>query len=285
MRVIVCIKQIGCICHPVAMDRRGGDVDPEKIVYMLNPYDELAMEEAIRIKDRFPGTEVVALTMGPPRAEEALRYAFSFGADKMIRVNSANLNPWSTSSVLAKAIDRLGYDIILCGKKAIDSNDNVVGSFLAESLDIGHVTGIVKLDLFPGRNEAIVERAVGRGDREVIECGLPALFTVEKGINEPRYPTLPDRLRAEKADVERMEMTSPDVEADLEHVPDQSGSFSPPRPKPKKVFTPDSGLSAAERRRLMMSGGKTAKKGDLIEGAPDKVAEIIMNILIQEKMV
>jgi electron transfer flavoprotein beta subunit len=285
MKVIVCIKQIGYICHPIAIDRRGGDVDPGKIVYMLNPYDELAMEEAIRIKDRFHGTEVVVLTMGPPRAEEALRYAFSFGADKMIRINSANLNPWHTSSVLAKAIDRLGYDIILCGKKAIDSNENMVGSFLAESLDIGQVTGIVKLDVFPDKKEAIAERSVGRGDREVIECGLPALFTVEKGINEPRYPTLPNRLRAEKADVERMEMASPGMEFDLNLGSNQSVNFSPPRPKPKKVFTPDSGLSAGERRRLLMYGGRKAKEGNLIEGAPDKAAEVIMNILIQEKMV
>jgi electron transfer flavoprotein beta subunit len=285
MKVIVCIKQIGYICHPIAIDRRGGDVDPGKIVYMLNPYDELAMEEAIRIKDRFQGTEVVVLTMGPPRAEEALRYAFSFGADKMIRIDSANLNPWHTSSVLAKAIDRLGYDIILCGKKAIDSNDSMVGSFIAESLDIAQVTAVVKLDVFPDKKEAIVERSVGRGDREVIECGLPALFTVEKGINDPRYPTLPNRLRSETADVERMEMASLGMEFDLDLGSNQSINFSPPRPKPKKVFSPDSGLSAGERRRLLMSGGKKAKEGDLIEGAPDKAAEVIMNILIQEKMV
>jgi electron transfer flavoprotein beta subunit len=285
MRVIVCIKQTGYICHPIAVNRKGGDIDPEKIVYMLNPYDELAMEEAIRIKERFPGTVISALTLGPPRAEKALRYAFSLGADKMIRIEGQDLDPMATSTVLAKAIGRLEYDIILCGKKAIDSNDNMVGSFVAELLDIGQVTGVVKLDVFPEMGKAIVERSIGRGDREVIECSLPALFTVEKGLNDPRYPTLPNRLRAEKEDIERIEMAAVDMAFDFKPCLDKFTSLSPPRRKPKKVFSPDSRLSASEKRRLMMSGSRTSKTGDLIEGAPDEVARIIMKVLVQEKIV
>ena len=91
MRIVVCIKQVGYICHPIAMTHMGGEIDPEKMVHMLNPFDEFAMEEAIRIKARFPGTEVVAVTLGPPLSEDALRYAFSFGADKMIRVDGQDL--------------------------------------------------------------------------------------------------------------------------------------------------------------------------------------------------
>lgn len=286
MRIIVCVKQTGYICHPVGVECKGREIDSEKIVYMLNPYDEVAMEEAIRIKERFPGTEVIALTLGTPRAEAALRYAFSFGADKMIRVNGQTSDPWTTSSVLAKAIGSLEYDIILCGKKAIDSNDSMVGSFLAEFLDIGQVTGIVKLDIFQEKGKALVERSVGRGDREAIECTLPALFTVEKGMNDPRYPTLPNRLRAEKQEIELIEMDSLNMEFSLE--PDLFGltSLSPPRPKPKKVFTPESQLPASERRRLIMSGGnKIAKKGELIGGTPDEVAKIIIDVLVRGKIV
>lgn len=286
MRIIVCIKQTGCICHPIAIERRGGEIDHDKMVYMINPCDEAAMEEAIRIKERVPGTEVIALTLGPPRAEEALRYAFAFGADKMIHVIGETHDSLSTATVLAKIIGDLDFDIILCGKKAIDSNAGMVGSFIAGLLDIGHTTGIVKLDVLNEEKKAIVERSIGRGDREQIECMLPALFTVERGINDPRYPTLPNRLRSEKEGIERIEMASLNVRLDHGSGSGGSTTLSPPRPKPKKAFTPDSRLSASERRRLLMSGGgKTVKKGELIQGTPEETAKTIVDVLVREKIV
>lgn len=284
MRVIVCVKQICYVYHPIAIDSPGSDIDPEKMVYMLNPYDEVAMEEAMKIKERLAGSEVVVLTAGPHRTEGALRYAFAFGADKMIRINCQYPDPWATSLVLAETIRGLEYDIILCGKKAIDTNDITVGSFLAELLDIAQVSGIVRLDVLPDMKKAIVERYLGKGDREVMECNLPALFTVEKSMNDPRYPTLPNRLQAERQRVERIEPTSLDInpkEPDLSKFT----RFTPPRPKPKKLFTPDSYLSASERRRLIMSGGLAHERSNLLEGAPEDIARKIVDILIQEKIV
>ncbi len=286
MRIVVCIKQIGHICHPIGIDRKGGVIEPEKMIYMLNPYDEVAMEEAIRIKEKFPGTEVIALTLGPSRSEEVLRYSSALGADSMIRVNGDPTDPRTTATLLAKVIADMGCDIILCGKKAMDTNGGMVGSFLAEILDIGQTTGILKLYVDPKKRTALVERSIGRGDRELIECSLPALFTVERGMNEPRYPTLPHRLRSEKQKITRIEANSLTVAFDTESGLGGLPTLDPPRPKPKKVFTPDSQLSASERMRLIMSGGgRAAKKGDLIEGAPEKAAEAIMSVLIQEKMV
>jgi electron transfer flavoprotein beta subunit len=285
MRVIVCIKQIGFIYHPIAIDSTNGDVDPEKMVYILNPYDEVAMEEAMRIKERFVGSEIIVITAGLPRTEEALRYAFAFGADKMIRIDCQNLDPWATSSVLAETIKGLNYDIILCGKKAIDTNDNQVGTFVAELLDITQVSGIVRLDVVPESKKAIVERYLGKGDREAIECDLPALFTVEKSMNDPRYPKLPDRLRAEKQEIEIVETTSFSTHFDVKLNLSESASLTPPRPRPKKVFTPDSHLSANERRRLIMLGGIADKKGDVLQGAPEDIAKKIVSILIEEKFI
>jgi electron transfer flavoprotein beta subunit len=285
MKIIVCIKQVAFICHPIAIDRKGGDIDREKVVYMLNPYDEAAVEEAIRIKERAVDAEIILLTLGPPRAEEALRYAFSMGADSMIRIDGDIADPFTVSFILKSVIKKMGFDIILCGKKAIDSNDCMVGTFLAESLNIAHVAGILKLDVFPEEKLALAERTLGRGDREVVDCSLPALFSVELGINSPRYPTLPNRFKADKKKIEVIEMSSIDVGLSKNTGLGRLTNLSPPRPRPKKIFTPDSSLSAAERRRLMMSGGKTTKKGDLIEGEPDKVAETILNVLIQEKIV
>jgi electron transfer flavoprotein beta subunit len=285
MRIIVCIKQVANICHPIAIDRKGGDIDPEKVVYMLNPYDEAAVEEAIRIKERYPDAEITLLTLGPARAEKALRYAFSMGADSMIRIDGDIADPFTVSFVLSRIIKQRGFDLILCGKRAIDTNDCMVGTFLAESLNIAHVAGILRLDVFPEEGLALAERTLGRGDREVMDCSLPALFSVELGINGPRYPTLPNRFKADKERIAVIDMSSIDVALSKNTNLGKLTDLSPPRPRPKKVFTPDSNLSAAERRRLMMSGGKTTKKGDLIEGDPDKVAEAIMNVLVQEKII
>jgi len=284
MRVIVCIKQICYVYHPIAIDSSGRDIDPEKMVYMLNPYDEVAMEEAMKIKERFAGSEVIVITAGPPRTEEALRYAFAFGADRMIRIDCQNLDPWTTSLILAETIRDLKYDIILCGKKAIDTNDNQVGSFVAEILEIAQVSGIVRMEVLPDMKKVIVERYLGKGDREAVECDLPALFTVEKTLNDPRYPTLPNRLRAEKEKIESIEATALNIHVDVEMDLREFASLAPPRPKPKKVFTPDSHLSASERRRLIMSGGVTEKKSNLFEGAPEDIAKRIVNILIKEKI-
>ena len=134
-------------------------------------------------------------------------------------------------------------------------------------------------------NKVIVERYLGKGDREEAECDLPALFSVEKSMNDPRYPTLPNRLRAEKQVIERIEATSLGLRFDVKMGLSKFASFTPPRPKPKKVFTPGSHLSANERKRLIMSGGVAEKKSDLLEGAPEDVAEKIVDILVQEKIV
>jgi len=285
MRVIVCIKQIGYVYHPIAIDSPGGSIDPEKIVYMLNPYDEVALEEAVRIKEKFPGSEVTVITAGPPQVNKTLRYAFAFGADRMIRIHCRKLAPWATSLVLAAVIKDLEYDLILCGKKAIDTNDNQVGSSIAELLNIAQVSGIVGLEVSPQREKAIVERYLGKGDRDVIECNLPALFTVEKTMNDPRYPTVPNRLMAERQEIHEIEAESLDVNFDSEVDLTEFMSLSPPRPRPKKVFTPDSKLSATERMKMIMSGGMVAKKSDLLKGPPERLADQIIEILIQEKII
>ena len=284
IRIVVCLKQVGYIYHPIGIDAPGGTIDREKMVYLLNPYDEFALEESLKIKESFPGSEVILITVGPPRTAETLRYAFSFGADKMIRVQCENLDVWSTALLLAEVIRKLKFDLILCGKKAIDTNGGQVGSFVAECLKIPQVSGIVGLELSPQGGKAIVERYLGKGDREVVECDLPALFTVERSMNDPRYPTVRNRLLAERLEVEEINAKSLNINMDPGMSLSKCMRLSPPRPKPKKVFTPDSRLSARERMQFIMSGGMAGKNSDLFEGPPEEMADKIMEVLIQEKI-
>jgi electron transfer flavoprotein beta subunit len=225
------------------------------------------------------------MTVGPPASEEMLRYSFALGGDRMIRVDSESDDPWSISVILAEAMKDLNYDIVLCGKKAIDNNAGLVGSFLADLLNIPHVSRIVRLELSPQEKKAVVHRSLGRGDRQVLECSLPALFTAEKGLNDPRYPSLPNRLSAKKAEIEVIELSSLGLSTDDEMNMVQYMTVSLPRPKPKKVFTPDSNLSASERMRLLMTGQKTEEKAGLVEGNPGDIAGKVVEVLIQEKVV
>jgi len=288
MRIVVCIKQVGYIYHPAAIDLSTGHIDREKMVFMLNPYDEVAVEEGIKIKESFSDCELIMITAGSLETERALRYAFAMGGgrkDRMIRINYEGFDPWETSLVLAAVIRRLEFDLILCGKKAIDNNSSEVGTFIAELIDIPQVSGIVKLNLLPEARKAIVEKYLGKGDREEIECHLPALFTVEMGLNDPRYPSVPNRILAEKMEVEEIDPISLGFRIDREEGLTRVKKFSPPRPKTKKIFTPDSSLSPFERLYLVMSGGAMKKEGsNIFEGTVDQLAENIVKFLVQNKL-
>jgi electron transfer flavoprotein beta subunit len=285
MKVVVCIKQVRYVYGDLPLRGIRNEIDPEKVVHMINPYDEIAVEEAARIKERYNDCEVVLITVGPPASEESLRYSFALGGDRMIRVNCGSGDPWCISVILAEVIKDLNYDIVLCGKKAIDSNAGLVGSFIAELLNIPQVSAIINLELLPQQKKAVADRYLGRGDRQVVECSLPALFTVEKGLNDPRYPSLPNRLSAEREDIEVIEPASLGFSTDNDMDLTRYMTLSPPRPKPRKIFTPESNLSASERMRLLMSGGMTEKKSGLLKGNPEDIAGKVVEILIQEKVV
>ncbi|MBU1052757.1 MAG: electron transfer flavoprotein subunit beta/FixA family protein [Proteobacteria bacterium] len=287
MKIIVCVKQIGYIYDPTAINLATGEIDPEKMVSMLNPYDEIAVEEAIKIKESENDCEVIAITAGGPEGDNALKYSFAMGADRMIRLDYENTDPSLISLFLAKAIEKIGYDMVLCGKKSMDSNGGQVGSFLAERLHIPQVSGIVSLKLSLNDKKAVVERYLGKGDREELECDLPALFTTEMGLNDPRYPALPGRLLADKTNIEILDINSLGDSSDKAVGLTDILKFSQPRPKTRKTFSPDSNLSATDRLKLMMSGGGAKPKEDsnVLEGSADELSGHILKYLIQEQII
>jgi electron transfer flavoprotein beta subunit len=284
MKVVVCIKQVRYVYGDLPLHGIRNEIDPEKVVLMINPYDEIAVEEAARIKERYDGCEIILVTVGPRASEESLRYSYAIGGDRMIRVDFESDDPWSISAILAEVIKDLNYDVILCGKKAIDTNAGLVGSFIAESLKIPQVSRIVRLELLPEENKAVADRYLGRGDRQVVECGLPALFTVEKGLNDPRYPSLRNKFSAEREVIEVIETASLGFSSDNGMDMTRNLTLSPPRPRPRKIFTPESNLSASERMRLLMRGHRAEKTAGLIEGNPEDIAGKVAEILIQERV-
>jgi electron transfer flavoprotein beta subunit len=203
MKIIVCLKLVpdseaSIVVRP---DRRG--IEEKGLTYVMNPYDEYAVEAALQIKERHGG-EVTVLTVGPSETEKALRSALAMGADTALRLwDDAFVNSDSgvTAAILARGLEGMEYDLILCGKQAIDDDCAAVGPALAERLGLPQATVITELEIDPESGKARVHREVD-GGTEVLDIALPALFTAQKGLNEPRYPPLRGMMAAKKVEIE-----------------------------------------------------------------------------------
>jgi electron transfer flavoprotein beta subunit len=201
MNIIVCIKQV-----PETTDVR---INPETntliregVKSIINPFDVYAIEEGVRLKERFGG-KVTIVTMGPPQAEAVLREAISLGADEGVLVCDrafAGSDTWATSYTLSGAIKKLGaFDLIICGKQASDGDTAQVGPGISTHLDIPQVTYVKKVE-DASEKSMRVERMMEEG-YEVIDTPLPALLTVVKEINEPRLPSLKGMMKAKSAKI------------------------------------------------------------------------------------
>lgn len=201
MDIIVCIKQVPDT-KDVRLDPETNTMAREGVESIMNPFDRHALEEAVRIKEELGGT-VIALSMGPPQAEAVLREAISCGADEGVLVSDrafAGADTWATSYTLARAVVTLGnFDLILCGKQAIDGDTAQVGPGMASQLKLPYVTCVQKLRTMD-ETGLVVERMMDDG-YDVVRLPLPALLTVVKDINEPRVPSLKGKMRAKKAEI------------------------------------------------------------------------------------
>ncbi len=204
MRVIVCIKQVPETTR-IEIDPETNTLVREGVESALNPLDLFALEEALRIRERLGGT-VLALSMGPPQAEAVLREAIALGVDEGVVLSGRELagsDTWSTSYALACAVRALGaFDLILCGKQAIDGDTAQVGPELAVHLGLPQATCVRRVrELTP--ESAIVERLTDRG-YEVLRVPLPAVITAVKDLNEPRRPNLEDVYRSRFAELRQL---------------------------------------------------------------------------------
>ncbi len=203
MHAIVCIKQVPDTTD-VKVNPETGTLIREGVPSIVNPFDTYAIEEALRLREKFGG-KVTVISMGPPQAKEALKEAIAMGADQAILLSDrafAGSDTWATAYTLANAIRKIGdFDVILCGKQAIDGDTGQVGPGIARQLDIEQLTYVFKIQEIDFQAKRIrVERLLEEG-REVVETRLPALLTVVKDINQPRYPTIMGIRRATRTEI------------------------------------------------------------------------------------
>ena len=189
MKIVVCIKQVPDT-NEVKINQETGTLIRDGVKSIMNPDDKNALESALQLKDKY-GASVAVLSMGPPQAKEILREALSMGADEVFLISDRKFggsDTWATATIIASAIEKIGdYDIILCGRQAIDGDTAQVGPEIAEFLDIAQITYVKEIDL--DRNVLKVKRFTENGDY-TYEVKTPVLLTAIKELNTPRYPTV-----------------------------------------------------------------------------------------------
>lgn len=257
MKIAVCLKQVPATDSRIKPSGDGKAVDLTGIEWVVNPYDEFALEEALRLKEKYPG-EVVVLSIGGDKVEEAMRSALALGADRAVVLKDpafVNAEPLAIAEALAAMAKRESPDLVLCGKQGVDHDRMAVPAMLAEKLDWPQATVVVKLEMGADGKTAHAEREV-EGGHEEIEIALPAVIAAQKGLNEPRYANLKGIMAAKK--------------------------------KPVTVVTAQElGLSAATNpvEVLEVSQPSQARKNRMLSGDPAQQVEELIRILRTEEKI
>ena len=197
MEIIVLLKQVPATESFIGIADDGVSIKTEDIKWVINPYDEFAVEEALRIRSAHGGT-VTIISAGPERSVEAIRTALAMGADKGVLIKSPaadNCDGLGIARILAAALKNIEFDLIIAGQRAVDDDNFQVGTAVAEFLSIPNISLVIKEEIADGKIRCC--RTV-EGGTVVLEAPLPALFTTQKGLNEPRYASLPGIMKAKR---------------------------------------------------------------------------------------
>lgn len=211
----MCVKQVPDTEAPIRIRPDRSGIDEGGLNLVVNYYDEHGTEAGLRLREQFGGT-VTLISVQPERAKEALRTGLAMGADEALLIWDpvlAGADHLTVAQVLAAAIRTLPHDVVICGKLSTDDNAGIVGSALAEYLDLPQATAIAKLEVDATGSTAVVHREV-EGGEEVLEVRLPAVLTVERNLNEPRYPSLPGIMKAKRKEIKTMTLSALGLEAD-----------------------------------------------------------------------
>ncbi len=256
MDIIVCVKHVPETAEvDIKIDAKGRTIDKGGLVFDINEWDDYALEEAIQIKEKFGGS-VTAITVGSEAADGTLRKCLARGADAGIRITDTKFDgsdSYATAKILHSTIKDLPHDVILTGAQASDDGYGSVGQMLAQLLGIPHATMVSKLDL--EGETAIVNRELEGGLQEVIQVRLPALLTIQTGINEPRYVSIMGIRKAMQKEIRMVDMSTTGL---TEDEVGESGSWI----RVEKLYVPP-----------------VEKQAEFLKGTPEEIASRVTELL------
>jgi len=232
MKIAVCVSHVPDTATKVNVGSDGKTIDPNGVTYVVNPYDEFAIEEALKIKEA-EGGEVVAISVGPDANKETLRKALAMGADSAVLLKDENQrDSIGVAKALADEIKAQDAKLVFFGKQSVDYDNSITGQVTAELLGYNCVTVVVDLKI---EGEKVTAESEIEGGREVVETSLPVIITAQKGLNEPRYASLKGIMQAKKKTIE--EKTPSAYENKVEVI----AMKKPPAKQPGKILGEDAG--------------------------------------------
>jgi len=287
LTILACVTSIVDTQEPVEAERGVLKLDEAALPHILNPADSNALEAALGLRDCCVDSRVVAISMGPPSQEEALREAIAQGADEVARLWDdafAGSDCLGTARILAAAAVKVGADVIMCGELSLDGGGGLVGAQLTELLGLPMVDKVATIGFTAEGDGLLTERRIGGGYRIVERTPLPALMTMATGANVPRYPTLRSRLQARSASIPCWGIA--ELELDRTAVGEAAATLRTtalrrPPPDPHGLVDPGSDLPPEERWMMAISGGVRERESALLEGSPDELAERLVRRLKQ----
>ncbi len=260
MHVVICVKQVPDTETKIRV--KDGQVDHSETKYVVNPYDEYAIEEGLRTKERLGEGKITLVSMGPERTKDALKSGLAVGADEAIHLLDdafEGSDPYATALVLSKALQKIDYDIVFCGKQGVDEDHAQVGIILAELLDIPHVSVVTRLEISDDRKSILAHREV-EGGHEVVAAPLPAVITAQKGLNEPRYASIKGIMAVKKKVIP--EWNAEEIGVDTESVGAKSARIAftevtlPPERAGGRIFDEDPVQDAIKVAHLLRDEAK-----------------------------
>ncbi len=254
MKIGVLLKQVPDTETKIRIKGDATGIEIDGVKFIVSPYDEFAIEEAIKTKEKNAGSEVVAISLGPVKAVDSIRTALAMGADKGIHIDDEGQvsDSYVTAKVLAAVIKEQGLDVVFTGKQSIDGDMGQVSQAIAEFLDWPQVTILEKIDFIPGK--AVATRRVSGGAKEIYEVELPALFACEKGLNTPRYASLPNIMKAKTKPIQNLKISA--LKGDATPKVTYSNYRLPPEKAPGKVIQGEPEVAVKELVKLLREEAK-----------------------------
>jgi len=249
VHIVACVKQVPDSETLIRVKPDGSGIEEDGIKWVMNPYDEFGVEEALRLKEKHGG-DVTVISVGPARVVDTIRTALAMGAEKGIHIDDPALegaDAYTTATALAASIKDIPCDIIFCGQRAIDDDSGQVGSILAELLNIPQLTIVTKVDV---EDKTVKVIKPVEGGQLLIESSLPCVITAQKGLNEPRYTSLPGIMKAKKKPVDVKDAAALGISVDPKAK--VTKMIPPPGTPPGKIIEgDDASVTAAELVRLL----------------------------------